>query len=274
MNPVRVFVCVKQVLDWNASTKDFRIDPVTGQVAVSFARHCIDQFDEIALEVALQLRDRFGGVVHALTAGSADGDEVLRHAFAMKADAATLIERDGTHVSNAALLAAAISRNSDNGVVLCGRTSSDNGSGRTGPLLAEFLERPFVANVVSLERDGAAWLCRRETHGGYEVLRVTRPFVASVTNTSLNVPRAPTMKDVMQAHRAKIDVLPAASLCPSQYAAGDVREREGEQGLRVRRRYVPASSRACERLQGTPAQQAKQLAEYIRRCQLDAGDNA
>ena len=38
---MRIFVCVKQALDWNASTKDFRIDAATHKVSVSFARYRI-----------------------------------------------------------------------------------------------------------------------------------------------------------------------------------------------------------------------------------------
>ena len=207
---MRLFVCVKQALDWNASTKDFRIDPATHKVSVSFARYRIDQFDEIALEVALQYRTQHGGQVSALTAGPADADDVLRHAFAMKADQAVLVERANEKVSTAALLAAAIrhKENAEGGaIILCGRTSSDNGTGQTGPALAEHLGLPFVANVVQIDGEENAWLCRCETADGYETLKVTTPFVASVTNANTNIPRVPTMKDVMQAHRAKLQAV-------------------------------------------------------------------
>lgn len=259
---MRLFVCVKQALDWNASTKDFRIDPATHKVSVSFARYRIDQFDEIALEVALQYRTKYGGQVSALTAGSADADDVLRHAFAMKADLATLVERAEDTVPTAQLLAAAIRHNYEWGegvIVLCGRTSSDNGTGQTGPALAEYLGLPFVANVVQIEGEESAWLCRCETADGYETLKVTTPFVASVTNAATNIPRVPTMKDVMQAHRAKLEVLAAAALCPDSTMAR-------APATRLLRRYVPVTARACQRIEGAPAQQAKALAAYIRQC--------
>ena len=38
---MQIFVAIQQALDWGASTKDFRIDPVTQDVVVSFARYRI-----------------------------------------------------------------------------------------------------------------------------------------------------------------------------------------------------------------------------------------
>ncbi len=256
---MQIIVCVQQALDWNASTKDFRIDPATNEVKVSFPRYCIDQFDEIALEVALQYRARFGGEVRALTVGPEEADEVLRHALAMKADHATLVRRGNNNVSTAELLCAGVKHHGGAAIVLCGRTSSGNGTGQTGPALAEHLGLPFIANIVHIEGGEHGWLCRRETTAGYEVLKVTTPFVASVTNASSNIPRALAMKDVMLAHRAAMDMLDADALCPSTDATIT-------QPLRVLRRYVPVMERSCQRIEGTPQEQARALAQYIRRC--------
>ncbi len=260
---MRLFVCIKQALDWNSSTKDFRIDPATQQVAVSFARHRIDQFDEIALQVARQYRDRTGGEIRALTVGAEETDDVLRHAHAMNVDQSTLIETTGQQASTAQLLAAAITHYGGASIVLCGRTSSDNGTGQTGPALAEHLGLPFIANIVHIEGDEHAWLCRCETPTGYELLKVNSPFVASVTNAASNVPRAPTMKDVMRAHRAKIDVLAAATLCPASGSGL-------AQNTRVTRRYIPETSRSCRRFDGAPHEQANALALYIRSLSIGA----
>ena len=253
---MKIFVCIKQAFDWNTSSKDFRIDPKTNQVKVSFARYCIDQFDELALEVARRYRDQQGGEVRALTIGPAEADDVLRHAFAMKADHATLVERTDTDVSTAELIAAAV-RHYGGGIVLCGRISSDNGTGQTGPEVAELLGVPFVANIVHIEGGENDWLCRCETPDGYEILRLSTPFVAGVTNADTIVVRAPSIKDVMLAHRAKSETLVAASLCPPYEAAFATR-------TRVVRRYVPVTSRTCQRIEGTLQEQARALAQYIR----------
>lgn len=255
MTVMQIFVAIQQALDWSASTKDFRIDPATQNVVVSFARYRIDQFDEIALEVGLQYRSRAGGELRAINVGGEDSEDVLRHALAMNADRATLVDRGGSAASAPELLAASV-RHYGEGIVLCGRTSSSNGSGRTGPVVAELLGLPFIANVVAIEGGENAWLCRCETACGYEVLKVTRPFVASVTNADTNVPRVPSMKDRMRAHRSSFETVAAAAL--TQPAMASVPP------TRVRRRYLAATSRACRRIEGAPQTQAKALAEYIR----------
>jgi len=253
---MQIFACVKQALDWNASTKDFRIDAKTNDVAVSFARYRIEQFDEIALEVGLQYRERQGGELRAVTVGTDDADDVLRHAFAMKADHGSLIDSAGSETSKPELIAAAV-RHYGGGIVLCGRTSSAGGSGQTGPTVAELLGVPFLANVVHIEGAENDWLCRCETSSGYEVLKVSEPFVASVTNADTNMPRVPTMKDVMRAHRSKFETLGADTLVPAS-ASGY------PQRIRVLKRFIPTMARSCQRIGGEAQDQARALAKYIR----------
>lgn len=253
---MNVFVCIRQAFDWNTSSKDFRIDPETHQVKVAFARYCIDQFDELAMEVGRRYCEGQGAALRALTVGSEEDDEVLKRAFAMKANHGTHIERTEQDASTAELLAAAV-RHYGGGIVLCGRMSSDNGTGQTGPAVAELLGVPFIANVVGIEGGENDWHCKCETADGYETLRLSVPFVASVTNADTLAVRQPSMKDVMQAHRAKSDTLVAAELCPP---GGD----GGAGRTRVVRRYVPSMSRACRRLEGTTQEQAVELARYIR----------
>lgn len=255
---MQIFVAVRQALDWTTSTRDFRIDPVTHEVVASFARYRIDQFDEMALETGLQLRDRQGGAVRALTVGAADADDVLRHALAMGADHATLIDATGAAASTAELLAAAI-RQYDAEILLCGRTSSGGGSGRTGPAVAELLGVPFIANVVGIDAEADGCLCRCETAFGFEVLKVSGPFVASVTNDATNRPRVPGMKDVMRAHRSKLETLAGDILTTGPAASATSLPQP-----HVLKRYIPVMSRSCRRIGGETPEQARALAQYIR----------
>jgi len=252
---MNIFVCIKQALDWGASTKDFKIDPKTQEISLSFARYRIDQFDEIALEVGLRCRERFGGEVRAITVGGEDADDVLRYAFALKANQASHVKYEGGAASAAELLAVAI-RHYGSGIVLCGRTSSMGGAGQVGPAISELLDMPFVPNVVQIEGKEDEWLCRCETAYGYEVLKLTKPFVASVTNADINLPRVPSMKDVMLAQRAKLETLIADSLLAPESAFAP--------RARVLRRYIPSISRACHRIEGAPQEQAKELASFIK----------
>jgi electron transfer flavoprotein beta subunit len=257
-----VFVCVRQALDWNVSTKDFRIDRDTNEPVVAFARYRIDQFDEIAVEVTLQAiagSSASDSLVHAVSVGSPAAQDVLKHAIAMGAAQGTLVEHSATSdTSVPGLLAAATLRVCSEPVVLCGRTGSERGSGVTAPVIAEVLGTPFIANVVRMERHAEGWVCQRESATGYERVLVKGPFVASVTNASFNVPRVPSLKDKMRAHRQSIDSVPAAAL-----VGGDQGTACGLAPLHIRRRHVPEVARQCTRLDGEVSAQAMALASYI-----------
>ncbi len=250
---MQTLVCVREALDWNLSSKQFRIDPASFEAVVAHPRYRIDQFDEIATETALQLRESCGGTVRAMCVGTVDSEDTLKYALAMQADAATLIETGAAIHSAAQWLAAAIQREPDAGIVLCGRVSSDYGTGQTGPMLAELLSRSFISNVTRIEGADNDWHCTRETPSGHEVLRVTKPFVATVTNATHNVPRVPAMKHVMQAHRKTIDVVKASSLGI-----------DAPNTVSVVRRHVPVNLKGCQFIKGTVAEQARELAVYLR----------
>lgn len=156
------------------------------------------------------------------------------------------------------LLAAAMRRLGSRGVVLCGRTGSERGSATTAPLLSELLGVPLLTNVVRMEQHAQGWICQREEARGYERVLVSGPFVASVTNASFNVPRVPSLKDKMRAHRQKIDTISSETLMnEEQYPHC------GIAALKVVRRYVPQVERQCTRLSGDVSEQAGALADYI-----------
>jgi len=257
---MRIVTCVRRALDWNLSTKDFRIDAGTQQPVVSFARYRLDQFDEIAVEVALQARGRTPDIeVHALSIDARSGEDSLKQAIGMGASGATLVECavPADHPVPA-LLAAAVLEMEYVEIVLCGRVGSERGSAVTAPLIAELLGRPLVTNIVRMEKHEQGWVCQREAEHGYERVLVRGAFVASVTNASFNVPRVPTLKDKMHAHRQVVAIVPASSLAsrPAYRPTAVVQPR-------ILRRFVPQVARQGVRLAGDIGYQAQALADYI-----------
>lgn len=262
-------VCVKQVLDPEVPARDFRLDPDTGEPLVPFASRLMGQYDEMALEVALQLRERAGGTaVCALSVGPRAAEEVLRRALGVQADRAVLVEAAGVRgEATAHLLAGAVRRIEGASVVLCGRVSSDAGAGETGPRIAEILGWPVVANVVRIEADGGRLRCWREVEGGYECVAARPPLVATVTNAKGNRPRTPRVRDMMRAYRQPVEVLG-----PADVGCADLEASLRRQPVRTVRRYVPAAARDCRLIEGeTPAEQAHRLAEYLRSVLPDPG---
>jgi len=265
---MRVISCVRRSLDWTLSTKDFRIDQQTYEPVISFPRYRIDQFDEIAVEVALQYAatEAAKACVHALGVATRKEEDALKHAVSMGAAAATLVAADNDGASAAGLLAAFVRRHADAGIIVCGRTGSGNGSGSTGPLLAELLGWPLVSNVIRISRDGPVHVCQRESLHGYERVAVAGPFVASVTNAPCNVPRIPGLKDKTRAYRLPVEIVDSAALMQE----GDWRP-VATPLPHLKRRFVPVTSRECRRFDGDIPEQARALAQYIVRELAPAG---
>lgn len=246
---MHLVVCVKQVLDPEMSPRDFAIDPATKRPVAGKAPLVISTFDEIAVEVALQLKESTGGSsVSVLSLGPRTADEVLRKAMAMQADRAVRIEPGPVTgldaVRTASALATAIrERLAPADVVLFGRQAGDTDGGLVGLLVAELLGWSAVTNAVALRPgpDGAV-LVERETADGLEVVEARTPLAVTVTNAPSNVPRIPRVKDVMAAHRKPIEVIDLAALPMSGDTATPWTE--------VVDLFVPAHERACRMLEG------------------------
>jgi len=149
---MNLVVCLKQILDPEIPARDFRIDPVKREAERGAATLVTNIFCENALETALQFRERIGsGRITVLSFGAATGEDSLRKALAMKADAAALVLNDGhphpDPLTVARVLAAAIRKLGDFDLIMVGREAGDWGAGQTGGLLAEELALPCVSFV-------------------------------------------------------------------------------------------------------------------------------
>jgi electron transfer flavoprotein beta subunit len=187
----------------------------------------INPFDEIAVEEAIRLRDKHQGEVVALSIGVADVAQQLRTALAMGADRAIHVVADGEIDSEAAArLVAKICEQEKPDLVILGKTSTDMENWQTGPLIAEYLGLPqatFAGKHGSLESEdeknkvpgitvesGTATVVR-EVDGGLETIKVQLPAVIT-TDLRLNVPRYPSLPNIMKAKKKEIKELTPAAL--------------------------------------------------------------
>ncbi|WP_324716080.1 electron transfer flavoprotein subunit beta/FixA family protein [Carboxydochorda subterranea] len=246
---MHLVVCVKQVLDPEMSPRDFAIDPATKRPVAGKAPLVISTFDEIAVEVALKLREAAGsGTVSALSLGPKSADEVLRKAMAMQADRAVRIEPgslgEPDAVQTASALAAAIrERLWPADVVFFGRQAGDTDGGQVGLMVAEILGLPVVTHAIGVRPgEGGKLLVERETRDGVEVVEVAAPVVVTVTNAPSNVPRIPKVKDVMAAHRKPIDVVELPAL--------PVPEESRQSWAEIADLFVPAQDHRCRMMEG------------------------
>lgn len=203
---MNLVVCIKQILDPEIPARDFRVNAETRQAERGGANLVMNIFCENALETALQTRDAGEGKITALSVGSPDAEDVLRKAFALKADEAVLVESDADNPDPlfvARTLAAAVRKLDAYDVVVVGREAGDWGAGQTGGLLAEELGVPCISFAETIEPGSSPGTVKikRQTDTGYEVLEAATPLVVTITNHDKNVPRIPKTRDVMQSYR-------------------------------------------------------------------------
>src|SRR5262249_41312183 len=104
-------------------------------------------------------------------------------------------------------------------LVLAGQTSDDFEAGQVGAQVAALLDVPVVSNVVSIERDGAELVIRRDMEDGYQTVRAPLP-VMLLASTGLPAPRIASLKGIMAARKKPIESV-AANLAPERRLTWD-----------------------------------------------------
>jgi electron transfer flavoprotein beta subunit len=157
-----------------------------------------------ALEAALEIRDRVGGTVAAVTMGPPAACDILRQSMFLGADRAVLITDRRAAASDTLatsyILSCAIKKIGAD-VVLCGRQAIDGDTAQVGPQLAEKLSLPLVTYVEQLMDVNAKLRLRRNIGTGWEVVDCPVPCLLTVMDTA-NTPRPPSIKRVMKYKKA------------------------------------------------------------------------
>ena len=141
--------------------------------------------DRVALEVALQLKDRFGGTVTAITMGPPRASDILRECLFMGADKAVLISdrkfAGADTLATSYVLSEAIKKTGNFDFIFGGRQAIDGDTAQVGPQTAEKLGIPqitYTAEILSVE--GRTVTIRRKIDGGFETVRCTLPVLLTV----------------------------------------------------------------------------------------------
>jgi electron transfer flavoprotein beta subunit len=222
----------------------------------------VSDIDNNAMELAVQLKERFGGKVGlfmALTWGPMqmrlkDIQKAAKKLLAMGGDEATLIVDEKLFNADSFLvakaLAAAIKKGSFD-LVIAGEGSIDNFSGQIGPRVAEELSYKFIGFVSRVSfRDGDIILTK-SMEGYEEDVLLDLPAVISVTQ-EINKPRIPSLSQVLSASK-----LPMKTLSLSDLGIVD----EGRVKLvEIRPRKI---ERKMIKVEGSPNEAAEKLLDLL-----------
>jgi len=114
----------------------------------------LGNIDKNALEAAVAIKESGDANVIALSAGNEDVEDTIKEALAAGADEAFLVLDDKLNGAEsgvvAQVLAAAVKKIDDVGLILFGEGSGDNYSGQVGSRVAELLGLPQVAYASAL----------------------------------------------------------------------------------------------------------------------------
>lgn len=198
-------VLVKQVPDTaNISGKVMRDD---GTVNRSKLPAIFNTEDKVALELALRLKDTYGGTVTVVTMGPPRASDILRECLFMGADEGYLISdrkfAGADTLATSYVLSEAIKKIGEFDFVFAGRQAIDGDTAQVGPQTAEKLNIPQVTYAEEIQNvtDGKATIKRR-IDGGYEVLECALPVLVTVIKDAAD-PRPFSAKRVMQYKAAK-----------------------------------------------------------------------
>ncbi len=174
----------------------------------------INPFDEYTIEEGLRQQEKHGGEVIALCMGPATATETIRKALAMGADRGVLLCDDALAgsdaIATARALAAALKKlNFD--LALFGSAAADAYGGVVPAAVAEFLDAPLLSFATKLDLDGTTARIERQAEVGYQVAEAATPALVSVMK-SINEPRYPSMKGIMQSKKKAIDTMTLADL--------------------------------------------------------------
>jgi len=206
----KILVGLKRVVDYNVRV---RVKSDGSGVETDGVKMSINPFDEIALEEALQIKERGeANEVVAVSVGSGDAQQQLRTGLAMGADRAILVECDESIdplTCARALLEVTQRENAD--LVLLGKQAIDDDNSQTAQMMAALWGRPQATFASKIETNGATVRVTREVDAGLEIVDVDLPAVVSV-DLRLNEPRYVKLPDIMKAKKKPLDQIPLADL--------------------------------------------------------------
>ena len=241
---LKIVVLAKQVPD----TRNVGPDAMTPEGTVNRAAlpAVFNPEDLNALELALQLKDRYGAKVTVATMGMPAAAETLRQALYRGADHAILVTDRALAGADTLATSYALSKVAeklkDVDLVLCGRQAIDGDTAQVGPQIAEKLGIPQICYVEEVQDlSGKSIRCRRAIEGGYEILEA--PLPALLTVIDANSPRPMNAKRIMKYKRSRtpgevakehendncttnvegeIEKLAASGLLIDQFSAADI----------------------------------------------------
>jgi electron transfer flavoprotein beta subunit len=202
-------VCLKRVPD---TTTKLKIGPDGKSVDPQGVEWAISPYDELAIELALRLKEKAGGEAVGVSVDPDGNDVAMRKALAIGLDKGVMIKGGANFDGWAtAQVLAAVLKDRKFDVIFFGKQAIDDDAFQVPTMVAHLLGLPRVNVCTSFEVNGAKATCKRQIEGGEETIEVSLPCVISVQKgvNGIHDKRFPSMKGIMAAKSKPVEQVAA-----------------------------------------------------------------
>ena len=257
---MEILVCVKRVPD--TAENEIEVNKTGTDIERDDLVYSVNEWDNYAVEEAIQLRDKVGGSVTVISVGDEEAEEVVRREMAMGADNGVLLSDEAFEGSDgqsiAAILKAEVAKGNYD-LILTG-AQADDGAGQVGGMLAAMLDMPFASlvNFIDVIDDSKLKIGREIEGGNQELSEIQLPCVLSI-QTGINEPRYVGIRGIRKVASVEIPVRGAADL-------GLAADAVGAPGAKVKRLdyFVPELGEGAEMLEGSTEEIVAKLVELLK----------
>ncbi len=257
---MEILVCVKRVPD--TAENEIEVNRDGSDIERDDLVYSVNEWDNYAVEEAIQIVDKVGGAVTVVSLGDEDSEEVVRREMAMGANNGILVSDDAFEGSDGKGVAAILKSVVEKGnydLILTG-AQADDGAGQIGGMLAAMLDVPFasVVNFIEVLNDSQLKVGREIEGGNQEMNEIALPCVLSI-QTGINEPRYVGIRGIRKVASVDIPVWGTADL-------GIDASGVGESGAAVKRvdYFVPELGEGAEILEGSSEEIAEKLIDLLK----------
>jgi len=201
---LKIIVPIKQVPE----TSNVKMDMNTGTMVREGVEPIVNPLDLYAIEEAVNLKEKHGGEVIAISMGPQKAGFAIKEAISMGCDDGILLTNKafaGSDTwSTSYVLSQAIRKIDHFDVIICGERATDGDTGQVGPGIAAWLDIPFLTYISCIRDVGENNITvERMIENGYETLDIEIPCLLTVVK-EINYPRLPTLGGKLRAKSMEI----------------------------------------------------------------------
>jgi electron transfer flavoprotein beta subunit len=221
---MKILVCIKQVPDMESRFKPGVSGTWYDESDLAWR---MNEYDEYAVEQAVQLSEQMGesAELTVLSIGPDRVGEAIKKALAMGCDRGVHIQDPAPQTKDPWQIAgiiAAYARDKGYDLIFTGMQSQDRGSAQVGVTVAEDLGYACATTLVGFSCENGSITAKRELEGGIKgVVKLAMPALVTC-QLGLNIPRYPTLPNIMKAKKKEIQTIAVADLLKEEPLAATV----------------------------------------------------